>query len=153
LLTIKLFLFPSNNTRSRTTAVATALSAGSTAYGLLKLIIAASSSSSSQGGWAVAVVTLVFAGLQTFALVKLSRAVTAIASSGLFERLRPHAESEDLEEGLNDDDGSSGKKLSTAQLLKVLKPYFWPKGDDERAALNRLRSSATWAFVVASKVS
>ena len=44
------------------------------------------------------------------------------------------------------------KELTFFQLLKVLRPYFWPDAGSDGAFLNRCRSSATWLLVSLSKV-
>lgn len=45
------------------------------------------------------------------------------------------------------------KTLTIWGLLRLLRPYFWPESGSDGAFINRCRSSATWAFVLLSKVS
>jgi hypothetical protein len=44
------------------------------------------------------------------------------------------------------------RRLSGAAILMLLKPYFWPEGTTESAAMNRIRAIMTWVCVILSKV-
>jgi ABC-type transport system involved in Fe-S cluster assembly fused permease/ATPase subunit len=44
------------------------------------------------------------------------------------------------------------KQLSRAAIISLLRPYFWPDETSDSAATNRIRSLATWVFVILSKV-
>lgn len=127
---------------------ATAFSAFCAIYSLIKLGYTAAEGDA--GGWGLAIVALFGSSVESAALVRLRRTIRDIAAtdSGLFEKL---TEGERLEAAMSEEEEPKGG-LSAAQLIKVLKPYFWPKGDDERSALNRLRSTATWVFVILSKL-
>lgn len=66
------------------------------------------------------------------------------AASGLYDRIY----ASDAEDGVElDEDGDEKKaQLSLAQILKTLKPYFWP-----RSLIGRLYVMLTWVFVLGSK--
>ncbi|CAM9786622.1 unnamed protein product [Ascophyllum nodosum] len=134
--------------------VAMTLCAASACYCVFKIGFSLASDEGTLGGWAVAAVTAVAASLEVIALERLRRSVRSITARSFYEKLRAGQEDDldgaELAEA-SDDDGGGPKALTVIQLAKVLKPYFWPKGDTPNAFMNRTRSSMTWVFVILSK--
>jgi ABC-type transport system involved in Fe-S cluster assembly fused permease/ATPase subunit len=118
----------------------------SSLYALVKLGFSLGSPSGGAGAWAVAAASLLFAPTEGLSTWQLRRAIKSITSDTLYDKLNGDGlEAPDVDM----DDGP--RELTPRQLFYVLKPYFWPKGSDERAFMNRLRSTATWVFIIASK--
>eukprot|EP01036_Dinobryon_divergens_P059803 gene59803-79765_t len=58
---------------------------------------------------------------------------------------------EKLEGGQKESKESEKRGLTFFELMRVLKPYFWPSAGTDGALLNRLRTTSTWLLVGLSK--
>ena len=58
---------------------------------------------------------------------------------------------DDKGDNMKEDDLKDAKGMTFFQLMKVLKPFFWPDEGAESAGVNRLRTTATWLAVFCSK--
>ena len=58
-----------------------------------------------------------------------------------------------LEDGTKQNTKENRKRgLSFFELMKILKPYFWPNAGTDGAFVNRFRALSTWVMVGLSKV-
>lgn len=69
----------------------------------------------------------------------------AVARGLLWDRLSE----DDIETA--EGDKSQTRPVSLQELMRLLKPYFWPNAGADSALLNRVRSCATWVCVALSK--
>ena len=71
----------------------------------------------------------------------------AVARGLLWDRLTE----DDIENSGSAETAATSSKFTLWELLRVLKPYFWPNAGADSALMNRVRSCATWICVAASK--
>ncbi len=99
------------------------------------------------GAWEPSAFIFITCIVEGYLLWYIWKKLTYSAKTNLYEKLLS---------GDGDIEANNGTKtyysMDLRELLKVLKPYFWPSNTDPYYRINRFRSVFTWVFIILSKI-